>query len=737
MRHRGIGTLFLGLTMLALALGAGPARGADRPKVGLVLSGGGALGVTHLGVLKVLEELHVPVDCIAGTSMGAIIGGLYAAGLSPDQIEAEIKAVDWADIFFDDPPRTERTFQRKQEDRDFLVKYRLGFRNLNLSLPKGLIKGQKLGFMLKKLTMRAAGVTNFDRLTIPFRAVAADIATGEAVVLGHGDLGTALQASMSVPGAFPPVEIDGRLLVDGGLANNLPVDVARSMGAEVVIVVDIPSQLLKKEEMDSVLAVVQQSITLLIQMTSSAQLGSLTPRDILIQPDLSGISSASFDKVLDTVAPGRAAAERQKDRLGRLSVGPGQWAAWQLARAGSEGKPFRVEFIKITNQTGISDEIIRRRLSLQPGQDLDPARLERDLHDIYGLGHFERVDFRLVHEGGRQGLEIIAQRKSEGQDYLRFGVNLEEDFQGRSTFNLAATLTFTELNRLAGEMRLGGQVGDRARLFAELYQPLDPDLRWFVAPRLQYGKDLVGLYADGERIAEFRARQVELDLAAGRNLGNWGQLRLGVLRGVGRTELLTGHYPEFDEADFNDAYYYLRYKHDTLDNPDWPTAGRSASLEFRHSFKILGGDADFKQVRFSGLSAHSLGRNTLILSGEGGFTFDGRAPLQNLFNLGGFLRLTGYARYEVSNQNALLARAIVFRRVAEFHLGPGQVPIYLGGSGELGNVWASREDVSLDDLLWSASAFIGTDTVLGPLYLGYGYGGEEAGRGYLFLGGTF
>ena len=557
-------------------------------------------------------------------------------------------------------------------------------------------------------------------------------------MLGHGDLGTALQASMSVPGAFPPVEIDGRLLVDGGLANNLPVDVARSMGAEVVIVVDIPSQLLKKEEMDSVLAVVQQSITLLIQMTSSAQLGSLTPRDILIQPDLTGISSASFDKVLDTVAPGRAAAEQQKDRLGRLSVGPGQWAAWQLARAGSEGKPFRVEFIKITNQTGISDEIIRRRLSLKPGQDLDPARLERDLHDIYGLGHFERVDFRLVHEGGRQGLEIIAQRKSEGQDYLRFGVNLEEDFQGRSTFNLAATLTFTELKpagRRDAPGRPGGRPGPAVRRAVPAPGPGPALVRG--PPRLQYGKDLVGLYAGGERIAEFRARQVELDLAAGRNLGNWGQLRLGVLRGVGRTELLTGHYPEFDEADFNDAYYYLRYKHDTLDNPDWPTAGRSASLEFRHSFKILGGDADFKQVRFSGMSAQSLGRNTLILSGEGGFTLDGRAPLQNLFNLGGFLRLTGYARYEVSNQNALLARAIVFRRVAEFHLGPGQVPIYLGGSGELGNVWANREDVSLDDLLWSASAFIGTDTVLGPLYLGYGYGGEEAGRGYLFLGGTF
>ncbi|MGH8327047.1 MAG: patatin-like phospholipase family protein, partial [Steroidobacteraceae bacterium] len=291
----------LALALLPLACSAAaPARGVSPPhrlRIGLVLSGGGARGIAHVGVLQVLEKLHVPIDAIAGTSMGAVVGGLYASGLSPDQIEATLRSMNWQEAFRDRPPREDLTLRRKQEDENFLVKFPIGIKGGRPVLPMGLIQGQSLTEMLRRLTLPVASLPSFDDLPTPFRAVATDLENGEEVVMGSGDLTSAMRASLSAPGVFAPVERGGRLLIDGGISDNVPVDVARAMGVDVVIVVDVGFPLLQRNKLTSVTAISNQMLAILMRRKSQQELASLGPHDILIRPDLGDTSSFDFGNV--------------------------------------------------------------------------------------------------------------------------------------------------------------------------------------------------------------------------------------------------------------------------------------------------------------------------------------------------------------------------------------------------------------------------------------------------------
>ena len=280
----------------------------DRPKVGLVLAGGGAKGFAHVGVIRVLEELRIPIDYITGTSMGAIVGGFYAMGMSSEQIEEIILTTDWHDVFQDKPDRRDRSWQRKLDEHLYMVNTMAGIRDGKLTLPKGVIAGQKVDLMLRDLTLPASFVNDFDDLPIPFRAVAADIETGEAVVLGSDDLAKAIRASMSIPGAFPPIEWEDKLLVDGGIALNLPVSVVREMGADIVIVSNLSSTLRKKKELETFLDITAQTSDFLIQRNVQEQLATVDPTDVLIETDISGISTADFQMGREAIKIGKDAA---------------------------------------------------------------------------------------------------------------------------------------------------------------------------------------------------------------------------------------------------------------------------------------------------------------------------------------------------------------------------------------------------------------------------------------------
>ena len=347
------------------------ARVAGRPKVGLVLSGGGARGVAHVGVLKVLEQLRVPVDFIAGTSMGSLVGGIYASGMSPDEMEKRIKAIDWEDVFRDNPARQDIPWRQKRDDYEGLYGLELGFRDGKLHLPLGTTAGYKFEFLMTDFVGLDEGraARSFDTLPIPYRAVAMDLENGDMKVFDRGVLVKAMRASMSIPAAFAPVEIGGRLYVDGGMVRNLPVDVARSAGCEIIIAVNLGTPPLRRDQITSPASVGLQAINLMTEQNVKASLGELTEKDILINliPGLGDFSSSDFVKAMDTVPIGIEAARAVEDRLKALSVSEADYRAWQASRAAR--KPGEVEIADIQvadTMKRVNPEVIENEIKQKP-----------------------------------------------------------------------------------------------------------------------------------------------------------------------------------------------------------------------------------------------------------------------------------------------------------------------------------------------------------------------------------
>ncbi len=724
--------LFSLLVLVSMASAILPAEASDRPKIGLVLSGGGARGAAHVGVIQVLEELRVPVDYITGTSMGSIVGGFYAMGMTIDEMEKAFTELDWAGAFEDKTPREDRSFRRKRDDDDFLVKAKPGISGGKLKLPAGLIQGQQQNLILKSITMPVATLDNFDQLSIPYRAVATDIGTGDAVVIGSGDLATAMRASMSVPGVFAPVEMEGKLLVDGGVSNNLPVDVARDLGADALIVVDISTPLTAREKVHEILAITKQLTAIMTRSNTERSIASLTDTDLFIVPDLGDIETGDFDRAKDAIAVGVKAARENLAALKRLSLSEEQYQAYLQARAVRKNGPPIIDFVRINNESELSDEVLASRLHVQVGEPLDVAALEKEIRDIYGLDLFEIVKYDIVREGGQTGLEVEAIEKSWGPNYLQFGIALEGDFEGENSFNLALGYLRTELNKLNGEWRTIVQVGEEPRFFTELYQPLDVRLRYFVNPQIEYRKLNLNVIEKGDILSEYRISVFRTGLEGGRNLGNWGEVRLGWRWGRGDAKVQVGD-PSLPDLDFDIGNVFLRFTVDEVDNFNFPHSGIFGALEGSLSRDTLGADADFEQATLNLVGARSWGRHTVLLATNLASTLDDDAPLQSRFRLGGFLNLSGLKQDELSGQHSGVAQLIYYYRIWDIAL----LPAYVGGSLEGGNVWEDKDDIGFDDVIAAGSMFLGVDSFLGPLYLGYGR--AEGGRSsfYMFLGRTF
>jgi NTE family protein len=399
--------------------------GGARPSVGLVLSGGGARGGAHIGVLKALEELRIPVDHVAGTSIGAVVGGFYVSGMSVVDLENLVASLEWESAFLNTTPRGLKSFRRKRDDDLFLVDQKPGLNNGEFELPRGLVQGQVIDLIISRETLRASQVQSFDDLAIPFRAVAGDLATGEAVVLGSGSLARSLRASMSIPAVLSPIDIDGRTLVDGGIAMNLPVDVARDMGAEVVIAVDISSDLLAQETLRSVLDVTEQLTNLLTRSGTLEQRAKLTPQDLLIVPEFEeALGSTSFARMREAVQTGYDAVMQRRAEFERLSLGEGAYAAHLAARKDPRMRELPiVEFVRLENNAAISDSVIEARIGdIEIGEPLDVDAVERAMNTVYGLDYYQNVRYGLVREGERMGLDVELDERSWGPNYLQLGL---------------------------------------------------------------------------------------------------------------------------------------------------------------------------------------------------------------------------------------------------------------------------------------------------------------------------
>lgn len=703
-----------------------------------MLSGGGARGMAHIGVLKVLEELRVPIDAIAGTSMGAIVGGLHASGMSASEIEEVMSSIDWQDAFRDRTARSKLAFRRKQDDQNFLVRLPLGFKGGKFLLPRGLIQGQKLNQMLRSLTAPVTLVEDFDELPIPFRAVATDLESGQPVVLDSGDLATAMRASMSAPAVFSPVEFENRLLVDGGIVENLPIEVARQMGVDLLIVVDVSFPLLPRSQLTSALEVSNQMLAIFVRRDAERQRATLTERDIVIDPPLGDITSVHFHRVRQAIAAGVKAAQDMAPQLATLALPPDEYSQHLAARLRNrDGEPVHIAFIRTDELSKPYERTIEAALKPLVDQPFEPRELEDAIELLYGLDTFETLDYRLLREDNRQGLEVRARRKSWGPNYVRFGLNLQDDFEGNNSFNAAARFIVTEINALGAEWVTDLQVGENPRFSTEFYQPLTYAARYFVAPRLDFEIRNVPVLDQQERIAEYRLRSGQFGLDVGREFGNWGELRMGVRRGYGNARLRIGE-PTLPEDEYDLGEYFVRFAYDKLDNFNFPREGQVFALQWNAARTELGDDNNADLLSMDWLLARTIGRHTLLGWVSTGTTLDsGDAAVTDFFTLGGFFDLSGLRPNSLSGPHFGIARLLYYKQIGRE--GPGflDVPVYAGVSFEVGNVWQQRNDASFSSAFKDGSVFLGLDTLIGPLYFGAGFddGGDTAF--YLFLGRPF
>ncbi len=762
-----LGYIFAGLWLACWSIASAqstadpPASPPHRPRIGLVLSGGGARGAAHVGVLKVLEQLHIPIDAVAGTSMGAVVGGLYASGLSPREIESIMTSLNWQDAFRDRPPREDLTFRRKLEDQNFLVKFPLGIRGRHIQLPKGLIQGQKLNQTLRRLTLPVSRVTRFDDLPTPFRAVATDLETGDAVIMDSGDLTSAMRASMSAPGVFSPVERDGRLLVDGGIAENLPIDVAREMDVDVLIVVDVGTPLLKRDRLSSAPVISNQMLAILIQHNSRAQREKLTPNDVLIEPELGETSAFDFGIVKRVIATGEIAGHAAESRLASLSVSPQEFESYVAQRDALRQSPPRIDFVKVDEGSDRYSNRLNKIFKDVIGKPLDPDAVARHVTTVYGQGNLEALDYRVVQDDDRYGLLLGARRNSWGPNYVRFGLSLQDDFQGNSSYNAAARFVLSEITQPGGEWVWDLQVGETSLISTEVYLPLSDTSGFFLVPHADARAANVDVLENQTRLAEYRVRSFDYGVDFGYEFGNWGEIRTGVERESGHEDVRVGS-PSLPSDSFVTRSYFVRLSLDHLDDVNFPHKGQQATLEWRAERSGPGhsepGDTqNFERVSFNYLAAHSFGRYTAVFSAAGGTTID--APpglflsgevtgpggvqvttptrLRLLFPLGGFLNLSGLKADSIAGPHFAIARTLFYKQIGRGGPGYLDVPTYLGVSFEMGNVWDHRGDASFGNTRHDASVFLGMDTLLGPVYIASGFDDKGQHAFYLFLGRTF
>ncbi|HEY3783686.1 MAG TPA: patatin-like phospholipase family protein [Steroidobacteraceae bacterium] len=726
-----------------------------RPRIGLVLSGGGARGAAHVGVLKVLEQLHIPIDAIAGTSMGAVVGGLYASGLSPREIESIMTSLNWQDAFSDRPPREALTFRRKLEDRNFLVKFPLGLRGSHIQLPKGLIEGQKLSQTLRRLTLPVARITNFDELPTPFRAVATDLETGDPVIMDSGDLTTAMRASLSAPGVFSPVERDGRLLVDGGLSENLPVDVARQMGVDVLIVVDVSAPLLKRDKLSSAPIISNQMLAILIQRNSREQLQRLSSSDIVIRPPLGDASTFDFGLVARMIATGVSGGQEAESKLAALSVSSEEFDRYVARRDEARQSPPRIDFVKVDADSARYANRLERVFKDVVGKPLDPDVVARHVTTVYGQGNLEALDYKVIQQDDRYGLSLDARRNSWGPNYVRFGLSLQDDFQGNSTYDAAARFVLSEITQPGGEWVWDLQVGQTSLISTEIYLPITDTSGFFFLPHVDTEAQNVDLLQGQTRLAEYRVRSFDYGLDFGRDFGNWGEIRTGFEHQSGSENVEIGA-PNLPSDSFHTWEYFVRLSYDRLDDVNFPHRGQQATLEWRTERTGFPNES-FDRLSFSYLAAHSFGRYTAVFSTAGGTTIDTPpglllsaqslgpngtgvttpADLRLLFPLGGFLNLSGIKADSLAGPHFAIARTLLYKQIGRGGPGYLDIPTYLGMSLEMGNVWQQRGDASFANTHRDASLFLGLDTFLGPIYLAYGYDDKGSQAFYLFLGRTF
>ncbi|EGR1695596.1 patatin-like phospholipase family protein [Vibrio parahaemolyticus] len=732
-----------------------------RPRVAVVLAGGGAKGAAHIGVLKALEEMHIPVDIITGTSMGAYVGGLYATGMSADEIESFIYSVDWNSGYRDRVDRSQRRVRDKEYEDRYQITTDLGLRFGEVRAPTGVVQGQNMLRVLRETTGNLGRFDSFDELAIPYRSVATDILELDEVVIGNGYLVDAMMASMSVPGALPPYKLNGHMLVDGGVVNNMPVDVARAMGADVVIAVDISTDYKTEDDFTGLFTVADQLSNYLVRRSTQQQVETLQEHDVYIRPNVGQMETVEFDKMPWAFQSGYDITKEMESKLAGLRLSNAEYQRYidhkqEVRKKLVYGDDRVVDEIVIVNNTHYSDVLLTNRLELETGRKIETAEIEKAVENLYALDRFELITYHFEEVDGSNLLVFDVNEKSWGPNYLNFRFFLEDDFDTDSQYGIGMSTNFTNLNSHGAEMALNVEMGTDKLIEAELYSPVLSSQEFFVAGKVAYSSEGRNLPVSDDdsslsSVNDFLPvsyTEFVSEIAIGIQPTLWQELRLGGRYSSGSIELST--LASVGNLDFERRGLFANYRLDTLDDFAFPTRGLLVDLEYLVSHdtspeeigqskpKDIVEDTVYEiDARFKG--AMSYQRHTLVGQAEYSFVQSKNSSITlDPRELGGFLHLSGIPRNSLIGQNLFFSSLVYRYKWFDNDFGLFEAPVYVGASLEHGGTW-SDNDLKLNEapLYNAASIFFGVDSPIGPIMLAYGRTEQDMEAVYLIVGTSF
>jgi NTE family protein len=690
---------------------------AHRPRIGLALSGGGALGLAEIGVIQWLEANHIPVDRIAGTSMGSIIGAMYATGMTPAEMQAFAEKINWDEAFLPETVYTQLSYRRKQDRRDFLINAPLGLKH-GLKGPNGFNSGQGVGLLLDRIAFPESGVASFDDLPIPFRCVATDMLSGEGVVLRQGALAQAVRASMAIPGVFTPVEINGQVLADGGMVQNIPVETVLAMHADAVIAVELRLPPGNVKELETLTGVLSRAVEVMITQNESH---SLKQAKATVTIGMSGFSVTEYGRVKELVELGYRSAAAQSAALLPYAVqDQAEWQEYLASRAARKHQPReKVEFVEVKGADSDTDTRLQHRLSKALEGPLDLSKLDTQLTLIAGEGQFDRLGYEGFMQNGVPGLRVTTHDKSYGPPFVDLAVNVDGSGVAAFNFSAGARLTFMDVAHRGGEWRTDLLFGSSNLAASEFYQPLGQS-RFFVAPYAFASKYARNSFTGETRVAVFGDERAGGGLDIGYNFGRRSEFRIGYEIFDGKLSPLIGS-AGLPIVDGSTGEFRARYVWDGQDSPSVPSSGTRVVTTLSRVLQSPGlahpiGQLDVQTSSFVSVGA----RTSLFFNISGGTTFRGSAGPFQVFALGGPFRLGAYLPYEFLGNHYAFA-SFGFRR--EFYRLPALVgrKIYWGGWYEAGTAFGTSSDDPGPAVVRGAfNLGVIVDTIVGPITLAGG-----------------
>jgi len=704
---------------------------ASRPKVALVFEGGGALGFAHIGVIDWIEAHHIPVDYVAGTSMGGLVGGLYASGMSPQEITTFIGGINWPAVLSGQVPFQALSYRRKEDKLAFPNRLDFGLKK-GLRLPNGLNSGSAVGLLLDETMLPYYDLKNFDDLPIPFRCVATDLTTGTEHVFKDGSLAQAMRSTMSIPGVFAPVFHGTQVYSDGAAVNNLPVDVARKMGADIVIAVYLDTGPFDRTSLDSLVGVAGRNVQILI---AANEIKSMKDANILLKADVSKFTSGDFEKSAEIIPQGELVAQEHAAELEKYAVSDAEWQAYLTQRNSRRRTALpEPQFVDVYGMHGTQQAEVANEFTKYVNKPVDTQKIESTITDLQGTGTYSSISYNLIDKDGKTGLLVRPRVKDYGPPFLNIGLELSSNDANDIQLGVGGRATFFGMVGPGSEIRLNASVGQEAGVNGELYKPLVAGKRYFVAPRAYYGHTVSAFFSGSQQLAEYTEERNGFGVDLGYRFNAKAELRAGEDYQWYGESLRIGM-PIEEAFHITPFVSNVRFQYLGQDSAQVPTRGTEFLTQYNYLTQKPNSTGGFSQWDSTVSHFTPVGRRgTIFGTGAGGTSFGATGLGLAGFSLGGPLRLSAYHRGELLGSDYFLGQAGYLYRLVRLNPVIGD-SIYAAGFYEIGKVWGAA--AGTPSLPNDISGALIMKTLIGPMYGGASIGDSNHRKWFFGLGRVF